>query len=654
MSDETSRALPPVPLEPLAEDDPSQLGDYRLLGRLGSGGMGVAYLASDSTRNWIVVKTIWPHLAADRAFRARLVRELQVMRTVSGTTTAALLNADTETKTPWFAMEFIPGMTLARTVEDSGPLPSGEIGTFARDLLNVLQSVHTAGVTHRDLKPANIMLSPNGPRLIDFGIADLEGGTQLTGAGAVLGSTGWLAPEQVRGDDATTATDVHAWALCVMYAATGVPPFGADTSAAAIYRVLETTPDVPASIREPLHGVLVQALAKDPAQRPTLQRITAALAEPTPTPQLQQTPQLAPQPKPTPAVSTGPVVPVTDSRNAAIRPAQPRRSKRAGVGWWIMGTTAVAFIAVVAFLSSNPNDDNGFARDTDTIPVGSRPWGVAIAPDGSRVYVVNANDGSVSVIDAESNTVTRSIRVGSEPLGVAVTPDGSRVYVTNRGSNSVSVIDAVSNTVTGTIPVSSRPRGVAVTPDGSRVYVTNRGSNSVSVIDAVSNTVTDTIPVGSEPFGIAVAPDSSRIYVANEGSGSVSVIDAVSNTVSNTIPDAGEVPWLVALAPDGNTIYVTGMLGRSVLVIDAVSNTVIDTIPVGGSSLGVAVSPDGSQVYVSKPFSDSVSVIDAISNTVTVTTPVGSEPRGVVVAPDGNRIYVPNQGSDSVSVIDVS
>jgi hypothetical protein len=295
MSDEASRALPPVPLEPLTEDDPSQLGNYRLLGRLGAGGMGVAYLASDSARNWIVVKTIWPHLAADRAFRARLVRELQVMRTVSGGTTAALLNADTESATPWFAMEFIPGTTLARKVEDSGPLSSDELNTFALDLLRAVQSVHAAGVTHRDLKPANIMLSPTGPRLIDFGVADLEGGTQLTRTGAVLGSTGWLAPEQVRGDDATAATDMHAWALCVLYAATGTSPFGAENSATAIYRVLETTPDVPAFIEEPLRSVVTAALAKDPLSRPTPdQAINQLNGPPAATPARTPTPPIPP------------------------------------------------------------------------------------------------------------------------------------------------------------------------------------------------------------------------------------------------------------------------------------------------------------------------------------------------------------------------
>ncbi|MDQ1305047.1 MAG: eukaryotic-like serine/threonine-protein kinase [Actinomycetota bacterium] len=313
---------PAVPLEPLAEDDPVQVGEYRLLGRLGSGGMGVAYLATGSTVNWVVVKTAWRHLAADRSFRARLVRELDAMRRSAGPHTAALLDADLDAPVPWFAMEFIPGVTLSHRIEDRGPLPEAEVASLATGLAEVLAGVHASGVVHRDIKPGNIMLSPTGPRLIDFGIADVDEGTQLTKTGMVLGSTGWLAAEQVTGDAVTPATDIHAWALSVLFASTGVPPFGADNTTAAIYKVLESMPDVPDTVPEPLHGLLVAALAKDPARRPTLERIQSTLGMPPATPPV----TLASPPPPHPPSAAPPPAMIVDAPQTSPSPDATRIS----------------------------------------------------------------------------------------------------------------------------------------------------------------------------------------------------------------------------------------------------------------------------------------------------------------------------------------
>lgn len=267
---------PDVPTEPLRDRDPRKVGGFRLLGRLGYGGMGVAYLAERSG-NRAVVKIVRSDLADSSTFRARLLRELEAMRRAAGPHTAALLDSDLDADPPWFAMEFIPGANLGRYVPDGGPLAGGSLEAFALALAQALAHVHAVGVIHRDLKPSNVMMSPTGPRLIDFGIAGMEEGTHLTHTGSIVGSTGWLAPEQVTGDPVTPATDVHAWALCVLYAATGRPPFGADTSTAAMYRVLETTPDIPDWIGQPLGDLITGAVAKDPAYRPTLEQVTSTL-----------------------------------------------------------------------------------------------------------------------------------------------------------------------------------------------------------------------------------------------------------------------------------------------------------------------------------------------------------------------------------------
>lgn len=327
MSDDadTAPGLPPVPLDPLRALDPRQLGQYRLLGRLGSGGMGVAFLTEGDGR-WAVVKMIRSDLSEDRAYRARIARELEAMRRAVGPYTAQLLESELDGDPAWFAMEFIPGVTLTRRVTDMGPLSEVELTGFAAGLADVLSAIHVVGVVHRDLKPSNVMLSPTGPRLIDFGIADIAEGTQLTRTGSVLGSTGWLAPEQLTGDPVSPATDVHAWGLCVLFAATGMQPFGGDTASTAMYRVLEYTPEVPDSVPEPLRALVETSLNKDPTRRPTVNRLQATLAPPKPPP--------LPPPPPVPVAPTVSVLARDQWTEAVPRPASasepspppPRRS----------------------------------------------------------------------------------------------------------------------------------------------------------------------------------------------------------------------------------------------------------------------------------------------------------------------------------------
>ena len=183
--------------------------------------------------------------------------------------------------------------------------------------------------------------------------------------------------------------------------------------------------------------------------------------------------------------------------------------------------------------SSDLTATNGVIK---TVTVGQFPQGVAVTPDGARVYVANQGDGTVSVIETASNIVTATVTVGLGPEGIAVTPDGAHVYVGNFLGNTVSVIVAASNTVTATVPVGQFPQGVAVTPDGAHVYVANQGGGTVSVIATASNIVTGTVPVGTFPVGVALTPDGAHLYVANQRDNGVAVIATTSNTVTATVP----------------------------------------------------------------------------------------------------------------------
>ena len=232
-----------------------------------------------------------------------------------------------------------------------------------------------------------------------------------------------------------------------------------------------------------------------------------------------------------------------------------------------------------------------------TVGVGSTPWGVAVSPDGSRVYVANYGDSSVSVINTATNTVVTTVSVGSYPWDLAMSPDGSRVYVVNYYADSVSVIATATNAVVATVGVGSYPQAVAVSPDGSRVYVANYGGDSVSVINTATNAVVATVSVGRRPSGVAVSPDGSRVYVPIEDS-KVKVINTATNAVVATV-GVGSYPYGVAVGPGGSPVYVTNSEAASVSVLGASASapaapTSLNVTPGSGSaSVSFTAGADG-------------------------------------------------------------
>lgn len=262
----------------LRREDPRVVGSYRLHRRLGAGGMGVVYLGSDKRGQRVALKVIRPDLAEDQEFRSRFAREVSAARRIRGGCTARLVAADLEADRPWFATQYVPGPSLHDKVAEEGPLSAADTAAVGAALSEGLVAVHEAGVVHRDLKPSNILLSPKGPRIIDFGIAWATGASTLTHVGTAVGSPGFLAPEQVRGAAVTPATDVFSLGATLAYAATGDSPFGHGSSEVMLYRVVHEEPQ--------LHGVpdalapLVRAcLAKDPEERPSTLQLSLRLKE---------------------------------------------------------------------------------------------------------------------------------------------------------------------------------------------------------------------------------------------------------------------------------------------------------------------------------------------------------------------------------------
>ncbi|WP_405976158.1 bifunctional serine/threonine-protein kinase/ABC transporter substrate-binding protein [Streptomyces sp. NBC_00988] len=267
--------------EPLRSSDPSRLAEFRLLRRLGAGGMGVVYLGRTDSGALAAVKVIRGESAGDDDFRARFAREVELARRVDSPWVVPVLDADAETREPWLATAFVPGPSVAEAVADHGPLPAPAVRVLGRLLAEALAAVHTAGLVHRDVKPGNVLLALDGPRLIDFGIARAADDTALTASGLVVGTPGFLAPEQAQGQPAVSASDVFALGCVLAYAATGAPPFGTGTPDALVYRTVHDEPEL-GRLDGELRTLVERCLAKDPATRPTAEDIRDLLADDTP------------------------------------------------------------------------------------------------------------------------------------------------------------------------------------------------------------------------------------------------------------------------------------------------------------------------------------------------------------------------------------
>ncbi|MGW5850733.1 serine/threonine-protein kinase [Streptomyces sp. NPDC055254] len=262
----------------LRREDPRVVGSFRLHRRLGAGGMGVVYLGSDRRGQRVALKVIRPDLAEDQEFRSRFAREVSAARRIRGGCTARLVAADLDAERPWFATQYVPGPSLHDKVAEEGPLTAAQIAAVGAALSEGLVAVHEAGVVHRDLKPSNILLSPKGPRIIDFGIAWATGASTLTHVGTAVGSPGFLAPEQVRGAAVTPATDVFALGATLAYAATADSPFGHGSSEVMLYRVVHEEPHL-AGVPDALAPLVQACLAKDPEDRPSTLQLSMRLKE---------------------------------------------------------------------------------------------------------------------------------------------------------------------------------------------------------------------------------------------------------------------------------------------------------------------------------------------------------------------------------------
>jgi hypothetical protein len=260
----------------LEAGDPAWLGRYRIVARLGRGGMGRVYLGRSPSGRAVAVKVVRPELAEDPGFRRRFVREVEAARRVTGFFTAAVVDAAPQDTPPWLATAYVPAISLDEAVVTYGTWPKQSVLALGTALAEALEAIHRADVVHRDLKPSNVLLAADGPRVIDFGISVAAEATALTQTGVAIGTPGFISPEQLVGRNVGPAGDVFALGGVLAYTATGSGPFGSGSAHAVNYRVVHEEPDLTGL--PPALGIVARCLAKDPERRPTVGELVETLA----------------------------------------------------------------------------------------------------------------------------------------------------------------------------------------------------------------------------------------------------------------------------------------------------------------------------------------------------------------------------------------
>ncbi|MCB5165429.1 bifunctional serine/threonine-protein kinase/ABC transporter substrate-binding protein [Streptomyces bambusae] len=480
-------------MRPLTPSDPSAIGGHRLLGRLGAGGMGTVYLGRTPAGILVALKVIRAEHAADPGFRARFRREAAIAARVRSPWVVEVTGADPEAREPWLATPFVPAPSLAEAVALHGPLPVPTVRILGARLAEALTAVHDAGMVHRDVKPGNILLALDGPRLIDFGIARLSGGTALTVTDALVGTPGYLAPEQARatGPGAGPAADVFALGCVLCFAATGRGPFGTGHPAAVVYRTVHDDPGLDAVPAE-LAATVAACLAKDPGLRPTaeeVRRTLTAAADPARDWLPPALPRLIaersaraldlPAPEPT---RGGPAEPVT----AVDGPAAGRRPGRRA----LLATGAlVALGAPVLWLTTRPDSGGTPTAPASRGPVPLRTLGLQADLSGpGRAGGLAHRRGAQLAVDRHNARPDKTFRLALRVADDRGTADGAR-----RAAAELVADPAVLGVLGPTWPGAAEPLAVACDAAGLPLLVVSQDAGESAAL-SVRRTVCLTRP----------------------------------------------------------------------------------------------------------------------------------------------------------------
>lgn len=647
-------------------------GRYRLRELLGAGGMGQVFRAYDTElQRELAIKVLAPQVGAEPAFEERFRREARTAAALGEPHVVPIFDSGVIDGRLFIAMQLIAGTDVAALLRRDGAIPARRAVQIIAQAGAALDAAHAAGLVHRDIKPANLMVTADDfVYLIDFGIARAPGELTLTATGATIGTLAYMAPERFTTSRADKCSDIYAL-TCVLYEClTGAPPYPAGSVEQQMFAHVAGPPPAPsrdrAGVPPALDAVIARGMAQDPEERYSsagalAAAARAALGAPA---SLDQAVGVAADATREAGVWNGPVSDgrVTTGAEAVTMAVdggqrsggRPRRTRRG----WSVALAAVGIVGALVGGGAYAINHQGVTHRVaviDTIDVGKFPTGVAVDTATHSVYVTNSDDGTVSVVDADTHAVTDTVAVGGSPGRVAVAPH--HLYVTNSDDGTVSVIDAVTHAVTATVRVGTRPTGVAVDPTTRTVYVANMNDGTVSVLDAATHAVAATVN-GRRPFGVAVDPATRSVYVTNLdagyvtnlNAGTVLVLDTGTNAVTATV-GVGKAPGAVAVDSAARAVYVTNFEDGTVSVIDAATRAVTATVSVGKAPESIAVDSGTRTVYVTHSEDDTVSVLDAVTRQVTATVRVGTRPAGIAVDPATHAVYVANAGDGTVSVL---
>ncbi|MEU6550472.1 serine/threonine-protein kinase [Streptomyces sp. NPDC046915] len=423
-------------MTPLNSGDPESVGGYTLLGRLGAGGMGAVYLGVSASGRQVAVKLVHGPYAQEEEFRTRFRQEIAAARRVSGAFTAPVVDADPDADRPWMATLYVPGLTLAEVVEKDGPLSRRELRALGLGLTEALRDIHRAGLVHRDLKPGNVLMTEDGPRVIDFGISRASDHQSRTTTGRMIGTPPFMSPEQLASPrDVTPASDVFSLGSLLVFAAVGTGPFDADSPYITGYQVVFGTPDL-GGVPEPLLGIVERCLDKDPAARPELTDLHHML-QALPESDATGSPETGQSAKPLrrPASRTAAATPASASTRTGTGTGTGKRRRvrmlLTGLGA-VLAVTGLG-IGVGAFVSG---PDTKAPTRAASLPDGWRPWrtelrydvkGVPLDYDspgcvteGSALFCGGTGFTTARIDAASGRTLWRSGTrpQGAQPIGV--------------------------------------------------------------------------------------------------------------------------------------------------------------------------------------------------------------------------------------------
>jgi serine/threonine protein kinase len=653
----------PPPHRPLRTGDPATVGPYRLEALLGAGGMGRVYLGHTPAGSAVAVKVVHREYAEDQAFRRRFEQEVATARLVQGLYTVPVVDADTQADEPWLATAYIPGPSLQHAVAEHGPLPVDATVILVARIAEALQSIHTAGVIHRDLKPSNVILTAEGPKVIDFGIARAAELTSITGTGGMPGTPAYMAPEQILNQELTPAADVFALGILTTFAATGKLVFDGGSIPAIMHQILQQEPALD-GCPEPLRAVAAHCLIKDPVRRPTPSEIIRQLSQPAdgePAAEARPT-RVDSEPDATAAVGAPPrsgtrLYPSTESGPFLTR---RRLLQAAGIvgGAGVLGGAGIALSTLFPEHRSLNLSSLPLAA---TLP-GSHISDLAFSPDGT-VLAASTRDGAIKLWDAENRKESATLiaeETGGEHVSlscVAFSPDG-RTLAASGGSEYDGLIklwNVADRRLVATLrgPGSSAIETVAFSPAGGVLAGSqdrNPGNTStITLWDFPSGKEQATLTLGEIHGGARVAFSADgRILAAHGLQGLVQLWDVAGRHQVATLTPAEVMPdgQGVAFSPDGRLFATAGGVGPKLW--DVASRDEIATVPLSGMVLNsVLFSPDSGTLAVrgSYPHEDTLILVDVadrvpISHTVIGSVGKGSAPvaRAMAYRPDGRTI----------------